>query len=338
MKTLILLTMLSAIIYGGCRENGDEGTLPSRMVQSDLPITRVVLYRNGIGYIERSGKIHGAILNLRIRHDQVKDILKTLTVVDKRGGYAVNISLPVEKSSMVKMGELPPQVRNSGGILAIIHAFRGARARVETDKETFRGRIVGVEDLGTAKKPNYRLTLLGKGRTLSVVSLSAITSLKVMDKTLTVGLEKALDVSLNKGTWKPVNLTIHLSRGGTHDLTVSYVVEMPIWKPAYRLVIGETSKEILLQGWSVVDNLSGGDWNNVFLSLTAGTPLAFKYDLYTPQTITRPDLTPSGYRVSEAPPVSADSSYVSSNKDSDADEELSDKKEAEKSAYAPRKT
>ncbi|MBU1537161.1 DUF4139 domain-containing protein, partial [Myxococcota bacterium] len=302
MKSIVVLAVL-AVLATACTNNSEGGTLPSRLVQSELPITRVVLYRNGIGYIERSGTVKGSLLNLRIRHDQVKDILKSLTVVDRKGGYAVNITLPVEKSSMVKMSELPPQVRDSGGILAIIHAFRGAQARVETSGATYSGRIVGVENLGTFKKPNYRLTLLGKGRTLTVVSLSAITSLKVMDKTLTVGLEKALDVSLNKGTWKPINLTIHLSRGGNHDLTVSYVVEMPIWKPAYRLVIPEDGKNILLQGWSVVDNLSGDDWSNVFLSLTAGTPLAFKYDLYTPHRVGRPDLTPPENRMAEAPPT-----------------------------------
>jgi hypothetical protein len=42
----------------------------------------------------------------------------------------------------------------------------------------------------------------------------------------------------------------------------------------------------------VVDNVSGDDWKGVKLSLTAGTPLAFTYDLYTPRYPRRPNLQP----------------------------------------------
>jgi hypothetical protein len=311
-----------------CTQNNSKVNF-AKTVQSDLPITKVVLYQNGVGYFERSGKVKGSILNLQIRHDQVMDILKTLTIIDRKGGHAVSISLPVEKNRLAKLGELPPQVRNSGGLLNIARAFRGARCVLKTKKGTHSGRIVGVENLGTYEKPRFRITLLKKGGTLSIHKLSKVRSLRVIDKTLTVGLEKSLDVSLNKGSWKPINLTINLSGKGTHDLVVSYVVEMPIWKPAYRLVVGKND-EILLQGWAVVDNLSGDSWKNTFLNLTAGTPLAFKYDLYTPHNVQRPDLTPKGQRVAEAPPEAVNATSI----DSDDDEVLM-KKESSKDYRRP---
>lgn len=297
-----------ALTGWGCQGEGDD-TLPHRTVSSDLPITRVVLYQNGVGYIERAGKLKGNKLSLRIRHDQVKDILKTLTVVDRRGGHAVSIALPVEKGRLEAMEELPPQVRNSGGILTIAQAFRGALCRMETKRGTYTGRLVGVENVGNAKNNRYRVTLLEKGGVLSVHKLEDIEALQVRDRTLTVGLEKSLDIALDKGTWKPVNLTIRLNHDGEHDLVVSYVVEMPVWKPAYRLIVGNSGDKLLLQGWSVVDNLSGDEWNRVWLSLTAGTPLAFMYDLYTPQGVRRPDLTPS-QRYAEAPPNPVDATYA----------------------------
>ncbi|MDA3862281.1 MAG: hypothetical protein PF689_00265 [Deltaproteobacteria bacterium] len=313
-------------IFGlvSCSGNNMGSSYPTLTVQSDLPITKVVLYQNGVGYIEREGKIEGSVINLRIRHDQVKDILKTLTVIDRTGGQAVSISLPVEKSRLAKLGELPPQVRNSGGLLAISRSFRGARCRVETSSDSQTGRIVGVENLGTSEKPKYKLTILKSGGTLVSIKFSKIRAMKVIDKTLTLGLEKSLNVSLNKGTWKPINLSIRLNKGGTHKVSVSYVVEMPVWKPAYRMVMDKDSEKILLQGWSVVDNLSGDNWDKVVLHLTAGTPLAFKYDLYTPHTVIRPDLTPSTRRFAEAPPTSVASTYTK-------------KDMAEKPALAPRR-
>lgn len=308
MVTLGLGLWILMVANWAC-QGPEDGTLPHRTVSSDLPITRVVLYQNGVGYIERAGKLKGNKLNLRIRHDQVKDILKTLTVVDRSGGHAVSIALPVEKGRLEAMEELPPQVRNSGGVLTIAQAFRGALCRLETKRGTYTGRLVGVENVGNSKSNRYRVTLLEKGGVLSVHKLEEIEALQVKDRTLTVGLEKSLDIALDKGTWKPVNLTIRLNHDGEHDLVVSYVVEMPVWKPAYRLIVGKNGDKLLLQGWSVVDNLSGDEWNRVWLSLTAGTPLAFMYDLYTPQAVRRPDLTPS-QRYAEAPPPPADATYA----------------------------
>ncbi|HEY3354278.1 MAG TPA: hypothetical protein VGQ83_13580, partial [Polyangia bacterium] len=78
-------------------------------------------------------------------------------------------------------------------------------------------------------------------------------------------------------------------------------VEMPTWKPAYRIVLDKEGKA-LLQGWAVVDNVSGEDWNGVSMSLTAGTPLTFTYDLYTPRYVQRHDLSPRGDEYAAAPP------------------------------------
>ncbi len=167
-------------------------------VQSDLRITRVVLYQSGVGYFERRGRVRGNLLYLRIRHDQVMDVLKSLTVVDTRAGGTVTVSLPAERSRLMQISQLPPQVRRSGGLLAIASAFRGATAILRTESGTHRGRLVGVENIGTSKKPDWRLSLLS-GETLSSHRIAGIRSMRVLDKTLTVGLSKSLDVALNKG-------------------------------------------------------------------------------------------------------------------------------------------
>ena len=60
-------------------------------------------------------------------------------------------------------------------------------------------------------------------------------------------------------------LTIATAGTGDRDLFVSYVSEVPVWKATYRLVLpapGETRRP-LLQGWAIVDNTVGEDWENV---------------------------------------------------------------------------
>ncbi|MEO6952833.1 MAG: DUF4139 domain-containing protein [Polyangia bacterium] len=256
----------------------------------ELPVTRAVLYQNGIGYFERRGKLSEDVLHLRVRPDQIRDFLKSLTVVDLGSGRATSIALPVEKSRAQTLTDLPEQVRTEGGLLAIAQAFRGARVVVDGERRVV-GRLVGVENLGGAPKNDWRLSVLTDGGALAQLSVEKIKDIKILDGTLEVGLKKALDAALDAGSWKSVDVTVRLAGGGTHDLVVSYVVEMPAWKPAYRLVIDDKAQgRSLLQGWAVVDNLSGDDWKNISLSLTAGTPLAFTYDLYTPRMPRRPHL------------------------------------------------
>ncbi len=266
----------------------------------ELRVTRAVLYQNGIGYFERQGRVEGNLLKLRILPQQIADVLKSLTVVDLGTGRAINIALPVEKTRVRQLAALPQQVRESGGLVGIAQAFRGARATVQASDASGEGRLVGVEQL--SDKGEWRLTILRDDGTLQSFELSKVYALQVQDRTLELGLRKALDVSLDEGSWKPVELAVHLAGPTPHDVLVSYVVEMPTWKPAYRVVLGKDSKEGLLQGWAVVDNVSGEDWDQVGLALTAGTPLTFTYDLYTPRYVRRPDLSPQQEAWAEAPP------------------------------------
>jgi hypothetical protein len=280
MRNLIFLFLINS----GCADSLVEKR------GAELKVTRAVLYQNGIGYFERRGKIDDDVLHLRVRPDQIRDFLKSLTVVDAANGRAVSIDFPIEKGRAQQMSDLPEQVRTQGGVLAIAAAFRGARCYVSGDGSAT-GRLVGVEDLGGDKGHDWRLSILNDAGALVQMRVEKIRDLRILDGTLEIGLRKALDVALDSGQWKPVDVAVRLSGHGGHDLIVSYVVEMPTWKPAYRLVLGKTGKA-LLQGWAVVDNVSGDDWKGVKLSLTAGTPLAFTYDLYTPRYPRRPNLQP----------------------------------------------
>jgi len=155
----------------------------------------------------------------------------------------------VEKSQSRQLADLPPQVREQGGVLAVAAAFRGARATVSGRDGTATGRIVGVEQIEIpGKGPDvppareWRLTLLVDGETLRTFRLAEVRSLKILDKSLSVGLAKALDATLNEASWKPIELTIELAGRSPHDIAVSYVVEMPTWKPAYRVVVADAGQ------------------------------------------------------------------------------------------------
>lgn len=295
---LCAVTMLMA-----CRP--DRGTGPRNRQAAEIPITKVVLYQNGVGYFERKGRVDGDVLTLQIRPSQINDLLKSLTVIDRTEGRAVSVSLPLDKTGAQILSELPQQVRSVNGLLGVLRVFRGARVEVHGARGGVAGRIVGVENMqagatGDNVTTDWRLTIKTDDNRLRVYPVDEITRIDLEDRTLSVGLDQSLDVSLNEGNWKPVALSVWLVGRSHHELEASYIVEMPRWKPAYRIVVGE--KDLLLQGWAVVDNVSGEDWNNVELSLVAGTPMSFIYDLHTPQFTTRADLTPRGRTRALAPP------------------------------------
>ena len=284
-------------------------------VQDDsLKVTKVVLYQNGIGYFERQGEFEGDELKLRIRPDQINDILTTLTVIDRSpGGQAGSVSLPVEKSSSMVLGELPEQVRDAGGLLGVLDAFRGAEVAIRAQEGGASGRIVGVEETDTPKGSKWRVTVLTDDAELVPIDVDKITKIELDDRTLTVGLEKALDVALGDGEWKPTEVSVHFPKKTAHDLIMSYVVAMPTWKPAYRLIVDDKEGKTRLQGWAVVDNVSGEDWNNVELSLTAGAPISFQVDLHTPRLPYRPDLTARTYSGTSVAPPPAVAAYRESS-------------------------
>lgn len=51
-------------------------------------------------------------------------------------------------------------------------------------------------------------------------------------------------------------------------------------------------EKCLLSGWSLIENTTNQDWENVELSLVAGMPVSFKYEFYQPIFIQRPVIRP----------------------------------------------
>lgn len=307
-KTWLALSVLAAAALGGGIWWRQTKADPLALPKDELAISKVVLYQNGVGYFERRGKIKGDRIELRIRPDQINDVLKSLSILDLAGGSPSSVALPVERSGDQLASELPPQVRNAKGMVGLLAVLRGAQVTVEGQDGTLSGRVVGVEQLdggtgpdGKAQRDSERLTLMTEGDELISTPVAKIRKVSIGDRALSVGLGQSLDISRREGAWKPVSLEVRLAGDETHDLIISYIHEVPIWRPAYRAWV-EKGKGVQLQGWAIVDNVSGESWKDVELTLVVGSPLSFRYDLHKPHTVVRPDLTGRVQAVAEAPP------------------------------------
>ena len=278
--------------------------------ETDLGLERVVLYRNGVGYFERAGQVDDDVLRIKVRRDQVNDLLKSLTVIDRKSGQAVSVSMPLDPQSWANaaLSTLGP---GRGSLAQVLDGLRGTEVVLRTSVGRMRGRVVMVERTENEPDPaariappsseelptvDHKVTLVN-GDDLSVVRLSKVTGFTLLDGDVALQLNRRLDASAGEGMFQQIEVEIRLAGAKSHDLVVSYVVEAPMWKPTYRVVLPKEGEgQALLQGWAVVDNTSGEDWANVGMSLTSGEPIAFQYDLHTPRNVSRADLTESGVR------------------------------------------
>ena len=96
-------------------------------------------------------------------------------------------------------------------------------------------------------------------------------------------------------------MTIGLPPGNaTTDVILSYVTDSPAWKPTYRIKIGDRGK-VSFEGWAVVDNTSGEDWNKVRVGVGSSSALSFRYDLWSVRSVEREKLS-THERFAAAPP------------------------------------
>jgi len=278
-------------------EKGDE------VDASKVPVTRVVLFRSGVGYVERSGTVTGqASLTLSLKVEQMNDLLKSLVLQDLDGGKILPVQYaprdPMNRtlqSFAVYLGDNPSRrelLRRLSGVPVEVASLTPANNTVQKIK----GRV-----LGTESKPFYDET--GKVRTtedylhlmteegLLTIALSQIAGFQVQDERIRNELQAALDALAGglDNLRKPVQLQFQGS--GRRRVRVGYITEMPVWKVSYRLALFEDRKPFL-QGWAIVENTGDEDWRDVHVSLVSGKPVSFIQNLYEPLYATRPVYTP----------------------------------------------
>lgn len=262
----------------------------------EIPVTTVVLYSSGVGYFEHQGSVDGvAQAQLRFKAAQINDVLKSLVLQDLGGGTIGTVVYPSQDPLDKTLASFQVDLRGNPTLAQILGQLRGAAVQTVWQTEKVTGTIIGVES---------RTKVLGDKQTVTVAVLNLITAgglrqlpldeisgLALSDPKLQTELTRALAVvaQARDQDSKPVDL--RFDGQGKRNVRIGYVVETPLWKVSYRLVMPEFGKtEAGLQGWAMVDNQTDSDWTNVKLSLVSGRPLSFVQDLYRPRYLPRPEV------------------------------------------------
>lgn len=269
---------------------------------NQLPIRRVILYSNGVAYVERRGFVSGdAEVNLSFKQSQVDDVLKSMVVLDlgqgKIGAVSYNSSAPVSS----RMSEIPFSVGaltgEGGGIAGVLAQLQGAKVAVTSSKGAATGSILTVErkQIRTEKETTTTSVLVIASETgeISSFDLSDVKSVKLLDAGTQKDLNEFAAATASARRRDAKTITITSNGSGQREMIVSYTIAAPIWKTTYRVVLDEAGKPFF-QGWAIVDNVSEEDWQNVQLSLVSGSPISFIQQLQKPFYRYRPVVpTPS---------------------------------------------
>jgi len=281
----------------------ESKTAPAPAIASasvkDLPVRKVVLYKNGVGYFEHAGSVSG---NQRVTIDftspQLNDVLQSLTVLDEGGGRIGGVNYNSTTPLAEQLKTLSLGMSDDPNSTELFQALRGQRVEVTGGPGgTISGRLMAIESrtekagTGGSTVEKYYLTLVAGSGGVRVIELTPALSVRPLDANLQGQLDRYLELLSTTHSTGLRHLTLDALGQGQRQLRVSYISEVPVWKSTYRIVFPrEVTGKATMQGWAVVDNTVGADWDNVLLSLVAGAPQSFIQPLSQPLYVRRPEI------------------------------------------------
>ena len=262
-----------------------------------LPVKRVVLYKNGVGYFEHSARVRGnQELGIDFTTGQLNDVLKSLTVVDLGDGKISDIRYnsiaPLDERLRALRLPFGEQITRA----EFLSALRGSRVEVAGKGESATGRLLSVEqeDRTNDSGATYHVTdfsVVTDSGEMKNFELGPGVSVRLADHELNDEVGRYLNLVGSSRARDLRRMTVSATGNGDRDIFVSYISEVPVWKSTYRIILPEKPNEKpLLQGWAIVDNTIGEDWKDVQLSLIAGAPQSFIQDISQPLYARRPEI------------------------------------------------
>jgi hypothetical protein len=304
-----------------------QGAAPAARAEDPrLPISRAILFTSGVAYFQRDGEVEGTTsVPLSFPVQDINDLLKSLVLRDLNGGQVAAVGYDSHDPIAKTLQNFAVNLSDNPSYAQVLNQARGEKVEVTwrpSDRPATQvsGTVLGVEKqkqpAGKDAVVEVELLNLWSGDGMRSFKLAEVSQVRFLNPVIDSEVKRALDVLARGHDRQKKTLTLSFRGQGKRHVQIGYVVEHPIWKTSYRLVLSEQKKP-LLQGWAMVENPSGEDWNKVQVQLVSGRPISFRMDLYQPLYVPRPlvelpqfaGLRPQAYGGEippTAPPVSAE--------------------------------
>ena len=268
---------------------------PALAASQELELKRVMLSAGGVGYFEYEAQVQGnATLPLSVRLDQVDDVLKSIVVYDDKG-VAGTIRLPGREPLAQIFRDLPFGPEALSSPVMLLNSLPGSEIRA-TGARQIEGRLVRVvpeetalPDLGGVITRHRVSVMSAEG--MQTFLFEDADSVVFTDPELRAQIDGALAAVSAHRTRDRRTLEILSSGKGKRTIRVGYVVAAPLWKASYRLTVTDgAADKARLQGWAVLENMSGQEWKDVELTIVSGNPVTFRQALYSAYYVQRPEI------------------------------------------------
>jgi hypothetical protein len=142
-RFIVLFAVLGSM---GCRQ---------AIVESNLPIRRVVVYRNGVAYFERAGHVEEDTVKFKMKQTEVGDFLATLAVMEQGGSSVRSAAFPlkVDKDNTEAKKKTPPTEDEKRGLRTVVLSLDGQAHDLQ----------VGYVAESPVWRPSYRLVVEADG-------------------------------------------------------------------------------------------------------------------------------------------------------------------------------
>ena len=267
---------------------------------ADLALKRVMLSSAGVGYFEYETEVDGpATLGLDVPLDQVDDVLTSLVVFDSAGAVGT-VDLPGRDTTRANFGNVPfgPEALRSA--VDYLNSLQGVDISVQGPRP-MTGRIVHAEHVAEtlpatdgqpkpdrAAYPRHRSQPRGPAPVRAGGGRQHPGHRSRPARAHRPGVRTRCAA---RPTRACAIVTLHSTGDGHRTVRVGYVAAAPLWKASFRLVLpAKDGDPARLQGWAVLENQSGADWNDVALTLQYGNPVTFRQAIYQSYYVQRPEV------------------------------------------------
>nr|MDO8081198.1 hypothetical protein [Candidatus Freyarchaeota archaeon] len=259
---------------------------------TSIPLKRVVLFKHGLGYFERRGRVKGDDdFKLSFDEKEINDVLKSLSVIDYSGGKVSAVDYEAAQETSRLLEKVGIQIPVEDSLTRLLKQMMGVKISLKAGTEELTGRILGVET--TKEKENNverekRFLVLLQEDAIKTVNLVDIKKLQTLDEDVNKDINYFIDTVYDSRRKNKKTLNLQFRGAGEREVAISYTVEVPVWKTSYRLNYSE--ENLWIQGWALVDNMSDEDWVDINLTLMAGLPISFRHNLYSARYMWRPEI------------------------------------------------
>lgn len=287
-----------------------------------LKVNQVTMFKHGVASFTLRGEVDDTTtLALEFKKDEMNDVLKSLLVLDQGGGYVSSIAYDADQDIGKLLEDVAVDLASKDSFTSLLENFRGATVDLSVGGDTtVTGKVMGIQEYvmvhqqSPVKRP--ALVILGADDKIQQVQFSDVKTFKLRDPKLQRDLEFYLNTIIAGKKTDAKRIFIHCEGEGHREIATSYIIESPVWKTSYRLIIPETLEapkeaspesgdgaqagdetgdkddQCFLSGWCLVENTTTQDWEGVKLTLVAGMPVSFVCPIYPPIYMERPVVEP----------------------------------------------